>query len=138
MKFIKIKLYLICYLLVIRNGSSQRNISVKYNLFTCKHPEKITVFKATFIKVLGISKDRVSLVAKYYTEMLLPENRGGLRNEKLMRGGSMLPTILNSLHAKQAIMDAEEHQVENTYMHEFTTKPYRLVIHFILVFYKAV
>ncbi|KAJ8381091.1 hypothetical protein SKAU_G00018690 [Synaphobranchus kaupii] len=56
-----------------------RNVSVKYSLMPEDHPSKLPVCKAIFLKVLGVSKDRVSGVSRYYAEHATsrPENRGG-------------------------------------------------------------
>ncbi|KAK0154977.1 hypothetical protein N1851_002695 [Merluccius polli] len=61
-----------------------RTISVKYSLFCKSHPEKVPVCKATFVKVFGISKDRVTRVAQYYgtTAEARPERRGGARHSE--------------------------------------------------------
>ena len=58
---------------------------------------------ATFIKVLGISKD--SCVLRNITPNMLVLVRKFVEvQKKLTRGGSVLPTILSSLHVKQANM----------------------------------
>ena len=91
---------------------------MKYDLLTCKHPENIIVY-TTFIKVLAISKDRVSMLRNITLNILAVVWRIVVvfkMQTKMMRRGSVLPIILSSLYAKQAIMDEEIHQVENTYL----------------------
>ncbi|ROJ25266.1 hypothetical protein DPX16_20079 [Anabarilius grahami] len=65
------------------NSDMQKNREVtnECHLLTEDHPAKIPVCKATFCSVLGISKDRVSRVAKYYAlnATARPEHRGGAR-----------------------------------------------------------
>ncbi|XP_056098814.1 uncharacterized protein LOC130077555 [Rhinichthys klamathensis goyatoka] len=64
------------------NRQKGRNVTVKYSLLWDEHPNKLPVCKATFLSVLGISKDRASRVARYYAETAeaRPERRGGARN----------------------------------------------------------
>ncbi|KAG5263245.1 hypothetical protein AALO_G00284190 [Alosa alosa] len=64
------------------NRQKGRNVTVKYSLLWDEHPNKLPVCKATFLSVLGISKDRASRVAQYYAETAeaRPERRGGARN----------------------------------------------------------
>ncbi|KAK5867599.1 hypothetical protein PBY51_012071 [Eleginops maclovinus] len=64
------------------NRQKERNVTVKYSLLCDEHPNKVPVCKATFLSVLGISKDRASRVARYYAETAeaRPERRGGARN----------------------------------------------------------
>ncbi|XP_063039647.1 uncharacterized protein LOC134434912 [Engraulis encrasicolus] len=59
----------------------EREVTNEYHLLTEDHPTKIPVCKSTFCSVLGISKDRVARVAKYYAvnATARPENRGGAR-----------------------------------------------------------
>ncbi|XP_048020943.1 uncharacterized protein LOC125266040 [Megalobrama amblycephala] len=60
-----------------------REVTVKYCLLSCAPPHhKIPVCKATFLSVLGVSKDRVSRVVKYFSQHgeARPECRGGTRN----------------------------------------------------------
>ncbi|KAL2098322.1 hypothetical protein ACEWY4_007529 [Coilia grayii] len=59
----------------------KREVTNEYHLLSEHHPTKIPVCKATFCGVLGISKDRVTRVAKYYAvnATARPEQRGGAR-----------------------------------------------------------
>ncbi|XP_053366721.1 uncharacterized protein LOC128540767 [Clarias gariepinus] len=59
-----------------------RNLSITYFLLRKGSMERVPVCKATFISVLGISKDRVARVCQYFAAHCAPrpELRGGPRN----------------------------------------------------------
>ncbi|KAM4538846.1 zinc finger MYM-type protein 4-like isoform 2-T2 [Odontesthes bonariensis] len=79
------------------NRQKERNVTVKYSLLCDEHPNKVPVCKATFLSVLGISKDRASRVARYYAETAeaRPERRGGARN--IDGNGNRTQLIINHI-----------------------------------------
>ncbi|KAL1276037.1 hypothetical protein QQF64_035660 [Cirrhinus molitorella] len=65
----------------IEDAQKEREVTNEYYLLSKDHPTKVPVCKATFCAALGIGKDRVARVARYYAENAeaRPERRGGAR-----------------------------------------------------------
>ena len=74
--------------------------SVKYFVLN-RIREGISICKATFLSIFGVTQDRVSNIAKYWKEhgISRPENRGGIRvNEDMVDKTDAIRDHINDVY----------------------------------------